>query len=54
MELRQHNLLTDAWPEERFDLIWSRWVAMFLTDLEPLTVCGGVRPDADQPGAMDA
>jgi len=36
VELRQHNLLTDPWPEERFDLIWSRWVAMFLTDLEPL------------------
>ena len=36
LELRQHDLLTDPWPEERFDLIWSRWVAMFLKELEPL------------------
>ena len=36
LELRQHNLLSDAWPAEHFDLAWCRWVAMFLVDLEPL------------------
>lgn len=36
LELRQHDLLRDPWPEERFDLIWCRWVAMFLTELTPL------------------
>lgn len=48
LELRQHDLLRDPWPNERFDLAWCRWVAMFLPELEPLleglgqTVrCGG-------------
>ncbi len=36
LELRQHNLLNDPWPEERFDLAWCRWLAMFLSNLEPL------------------
>ena len=36
LELRQHDLLRDPWPDERFDLIWCRWVAMFLTELTPL------------------
>lgn len=36
LELRQHNLLTEPWPKERFGLIWCRWVAMFLPQLEPL------------------
>ena len=36
LELRQCNLLEDAWPEERFELIWCRWVAMFLPRLAPL------------------
>ena len=36
LELRQHNLLHDPWPERHFDLAWCRWVAMFLPDLEPL------------------
>ena len=36
LELRQCNLLEDGWPEERFELIWCRWVAMFLPRLEPL------------------
>ncbi len=36
LELRQHDLVTDPWPKEHFDLIWSRWVAMFLTELDPL------------------
>ena len=36
LELRQHNLLHDPWPVERFDLAWCRWVAMFLSDLDPL------------------
>jgi SAM-dependent methyltransferase len=36
LELRQHNLLHDPLPLERFDLIWCRWVAMFLADLNAL------------------
>ncbi len=36
VELRQHNLLSDPWPEEHFDLAWCRWLAMFLPDLDPL------------------
>jgi SAM-dependent methyltransferase len=36
LELRQHNLLRDPWPEEGFDLAWCRWVAMFLSELQPL------------------
>ena len=36
LELRQHDLLRDPWPEEGFDLAWCRWVAMFLGELRPL------------------
>ena len=36
LELRLQDLLSDPWPEESFDLIWCRWVAMFLPQLEPL------------------
>jgi SAM-dependent methyltransferase len=36
LELREHNLLQDPWPAEAFDLVWCRWLAMFLPDLEPL------------------
>jgi SAM-dependent methyltransferase len=36
LEIRQHNLLLDPWPQERFALVWCRWVAMFLRELEPL------------------
>ena len=36
LELLQQDVLQDPWPQERFDLIWSRWVAMFLPQLEPL------------------
>ncbi|NBW62251.1 MAG: methyltransferase domain-containing protein [Synechococcaceae bacterium WB4_1_0192] len=43
LELRQHDLLRDPLPggptdqpTAGFDLIWMRWVAMFLPDLEPL------------------
>jgi SAM-dependent methyltransferase len=36
LELRQLDLLKGPWPSERFDLIWCRWVAMFLPRLEPL------------------
>ena len=36
LELRRCNLLKDPWPQERFTLIWCRWVAMFLSPLEPL------------------
>ncbi len=47
LELRQCNLLEDAWPEERFELIWCRWVAMFLPRLEPLLDC---LEECSQPG----
>ena len=36
LEVRQHDLLNDPWPDEQFDLAWCRWLAMFLPDLEPL------------------
>lgn len=36
LDLRQHNLLHDPLPQEHFDLIWCRWVAMFLPDLDAL------------------
>jgi len=36
LEIRQHDLLTAAIPERGFDLVWCRWVAMFLPRLEPL------------------
>ena len=36
LELRPFDLLRDPWPAETFDLGWCRWVAMFLSDLEPL------------------
>ena len=36
LELRQQDLLSDPWPADSFDLIWCRWVAMFLPQLEPL------------------
>lgn len=43
LELRRHDLLRDPLPcgpadqpTAGFDLIWMRWVAMFLPDLEPL------------------
>ena len=36
LELRQQDLLKDPWPREFFDLVWCRWVAMFLPQLEPL------------------
>ena len=36
LELRQQDLLSDPWPAESFDLVWCRWVAMFLPQLEPL------------------
>ena len=35
LELRLQDLLSDPWPEESFDLIWCRWVAMFLPKLSP-------------------
>jgi SAM-dependent methyltransferase len=42
LELRQHDLLRDPWPqgprdqpEAGFDRAWCRWLAMFLPDLEP-------------------
>ncbi len=34
--LRRHDLRTDPLPTEGFDLLWCRWVAMFLPELEPL------------------
>ncbi len=36
LELRRHDLRTDPLPDEPFDLVWCRWVAMFLPALEPL------------------
>ncbi|MCP9792268.1 methyltransferase domain-containing protein [Vulcanococcus limneticus Candia 3F8] len=34
LELRRHDLLADPLPAEGFDLIWCRWVAMFLPELD--------------------
>ncbi len=36
LEVRQHDLCRDPFPQEPFDLVWCRWVAMFLGDLDPL------------------
>ncbi|CAK6687369.1 methyltransferase domain-containing protein [Synechococcus sp. BA-124 BA4] len=36
LEVRQHDLCRDPFPREPFDLVWCRWVAMFLGDLDPL------------------
>jgi SAM-dependent methyltransferase len=36
LELRRHDLRADPLPEESFDLVWCRWVAMFLPAVEPL------------------
>jgi len=37
LEARRHDLTADSpLGEEGFDLIWCRWVAMFLSDLDPL------------------
>jgi SAM-dependent methyltransferase len=37
LEVRRHDLAADPPPAEGdFDLAWSRWVAMFLPDLDPL------------------
>jgi SAM-dependent methyltransferase len=36
LEVRTHDLCCDPLPAETFDLVWCRWVAMFLPALEPL------------------
>lgn len=36
LEVRQHDLLVDPLPRQRFDVIWCRWVAMFLEDVPRL------------------
>jgi SAM-dependent methyltransferase len=36
LEFRRHDLRTDPLPDEPFDLVWCRWVAMFLPAVEPL------------------
>jgi SAM-dependent methyltransferase len=36
LEFRRHDLRSDPLPQEPFDLVWCRWVAMFLPRLEPL------------------
>ena len=36
LELQQHDLLHDPWPDLGVDLAWCRWVAMFLPNLDPL------------------
>jgi SAM-dependent methyltransferase len=47
LQLREHDLLRDPLPREGFDLAWMRWVAMFLSDLEPLL---SQLPQALRPG----
>ncbi len=49
LEMRQHDLHHDPWPSEHFDLIWCRWVAMFLRNLDPL-LAGLAR--CSQPGSQ--
>ncbi len=36
LEFRRHDLRSDPLPQEPFDLVWCRWVAMFLPAVEPL------------------
>ncbi|WP_353617971.1 methyltransferase domain-containing protein [Synechococcus sp. CCY 0621] len=36
LEMRGHDLLRDPLPAGAFDLVWCRWVAMFLPEVEPL------------------
>jgi SAM-dependent methyltransferase len=36
LEVRQHDLCRDPLPQEPFDLVWCRWVLMFLGELDPL------------------
>ena len=36
LEMRCHDLLRDPLPAGAFDLVWCRWVAMFLPEVEPL------------------
>ncbi len=36
LAMRCHDLLRDPLPAASFDLIWCRWVAMFLPQVEPL------------------
>jgi SAM-dependent methyltransferase len=47
LHLQQHDLLRDPLPPGGFDLAWMRWVAMFLSDLEPLLT---QLPQALRPG----
>lgn len=36
LEMRCHDLLRDPLPAGAFDLVWCRWVAMFLPEVESL------------------
>jgi SAM-dependent methyltransferase len=36
LDMRGHDLLSDPLPTGAFDLVWCRWVAMFLPEVEPL------------------
>nr|WP_255441439.1 MULTISPECIES: methyltransferase domain-containing protein [unclassified Synechococcus] len=36
MEVRRLDLSHDPLPREPFDLVWCRWVLMFLPEVEPL------------------
>ncbi|MCT0208228.1 methyltransferase domain-containing protein [Synechococcus sp. CS-1332] len=36
LDMRCHDLLSDPLPAGPFDLVWCRWVAMFLPAVEPL------------------
>lgn len=49
LELRHHNLLEEALPQEAFHLVWCRWVAMFLPRVEPLL---DQLPQALRPGGQ--
>ena len=48
LEVRQHDLVGDAFPEESFDLVWCRWLLMFLGELDPLLdgLAAQLRPGA--------
>jgi SAM-dependent methyltransferase len=36
LQVKRHDLSADSLSMGQFDLAWSRWVAMFLPDLDPL------------------
>ncbi len=36
LDMRCHDLISDPLPPGPFDLVWCRWVAMFLPEVKPL------------------